>query len=407
MVLSAPKDKLEELLALAAEEDVEATVIGHFGTENRELVLNYHDAEVARLSMDFLHNGIPMPTRKAVVEMQEQGAGADVPRSGHGLETRGTDRLLKTLAHPNIASKHWVIRQYDHEVQGGSVIKPLTGPLQIGPSDAAVVRPKLSSYRGVVIGCGLCPQIADPYEMTLAAIDEAVRNIVAVGADLSRVAILDNFCWPSVDDERTMGTLVRSCEACRDAALAYGIPFISGKDSLHNQFTNQETGEVIRIPRTLLISAIGVIEDVRRCITMDLKQPGNRIATVSAADDMHGRVAMHRALSAAIRNGLIVSCHDSSDGGILTAAAEMCIASGLGLDISFDDEDAAFRESTATYVIEYDLSRHDELAAFLGDKLKDRGVVTAEARLQMTCAGLITEIPVADLTGAWRGTLDW
>src|SRR5207248_3512689 len=155
----------------------------------------------------------------------------------HGRDAHAT--LIQALAHPNIASKHWIIRQYDHEVQGGSVIKPLTGPLQIGPSDAAVVRPKLNSYRGIALGCGLQPQIEDPYEMAIAAIDEAVRNVVAVGADPAKIAILDNFCWPSVDDERTMGDLARTCEACYDAAKAYRIPFISGKDSLHNQFTNQ------------------------------------------------------------------------------------------------------------------------------------------------------------------------
>ena len=145
-----------------------------------------------------------------------------------------------------------------------------------GPSDAAVLRPKLGSQRGVVVACGMAPQIEDAYEMALASIDEAIRNVVAVGGNPDRMAILDNFCWPSVDDELTMGTLVRACEACRDAALAYGIPFISGKDSLHNQFTNQETGEVLRIPRTLLISAMGVIEDVRKCISMDFKLAGCR-----------------------------------------------------------------------------------------------------------------------------------
>jgi phosphoribosylformylglycinamidine synthase II len=409
MVLSAPKEKLEALLALAAEEDVEATVIGHFGAENRELILRYHDAEVARLSVDFLHNGIPMPTRKAVVEIPPTNVATDAPASSHGLETRGTkDRLLKSLAHPNIASKHWIIRQYDHEVQGGSVIKPLTGPLQIGPSDAAVLRPKLGSYRGVVLGCGLSPQISDPYEMTLAAIDEAVRNVVAVGADLSRVAILDNFCWPSVDDEKTMGTLVRACEACRDGAVAYGIPFISGKDSLHNQLTNQETGEVIRIPRTLLISAIGVVDDVRQCITMDLKKPGNRIGIVSAAGaDLAGRVTMHRALSEAIRGGLIASCHDSSDGGIATAAAEMCIASGLGIDIRLQDDAMAFRESWATYIIEFDPMRRDELNAVLGAHLNECGSVSVDPRLGVTVADKNMEVAVADLTRAWRGTLDW
>jgi phosphoribosylformylglycinamidine synthase subunit PurSL len=416
MVLSVPREKLGELLSLAAEEDVEATVIGHFGTEKQELILHFHETEVARLSMEFLHNGIPMPTRKAVVEQpvtlasdRNSAPGVGNVRlrpaaAGGGCATM----LLATLALPNIASKHWVIRQYDHEVQGGSVIKPLTGPLQIGPSDAAVVRPKLGSQRGVVLGCGLSPQISDAYDMTLAAIDEAVRNVVAVGADLSRVAILDNFCWPSVDDEKTMGTLVRSCEACRDAALAYAIPFISGKDSLHNQFTNQETHEVIRIPRTLLISAIGVIDDVRKCITMDLKKPGNHIGVVSAAEaDMSARVALHRALSEAIRRGLITSCHDSSDGGVATAIAEMCIASGLGADIRFDSETAGFKETLATYVIEYESAKANELTTLLGKQFEERGTVVAEARLQINADGNPVKVPIADMTTAWRGTLDW
>ena len=141
------------LLKLAAGEDVEATVIGSFGTSNRELVLNYHGSEVGRMSMHFLHDGIPMPTRKAVV----------VPTPPRRISTAGTGDfkqfLLGHLAHPNVASKHWIIRQYDHEVQGGSVIKPLTGPLQIGPSDASVVRPKLTGHRGIAIGCGLTPGI--------------------------------------------------------------------------------------------------------------------------------------------------------------------------------------------------------------------------------------------------------
>jgi phosphoribosylformylglycinamidine (FGAM) synthase-like enzyme/phosphoribosylformylglycinamidine (FGAM) synthase PurS component len=538
MVLSVPKEKLAELLDHAAAEDVEATVIGHFGTESRQLILRYHDSEVARLSMEFLHDGIPMPTRRAVCVMAIRGTGVppvsaaselakpaathspnnqhgqdahatrgtdvppvsaapelatpaathppsnqhgqdaratrgtDVPpvsaaseyatpattqslSNQHGQDaraTRGTDvppvsaapelatpaathppsnqhgqdaratthspsnqsrragthaTLLKKLAHPNIASKHWIIRQYDHEVQGGSVIKPLTGPRQIGPSDAAVIRPKLDSHRGIAIGCGLCPQIPDPYEMALAAIDEAVRNVIAVGADPDRLAMLDNFCWPSVDDEVTMGTLVRACEACRDAALAYRIPFISGKDSLHNQFTNRETGQVIRIPSTLLISTIGIVEDVRRCITMDLKTPGNHLAIVSpTGNDLPARVALHRAVAAAIANGWIVSCHDSSDGGPAVAAAEMCIASGLGLDLRFDNNDDLFREQPTTYLIEYTPSAAKNLEHLLPNLLP-RGEVRPDLRLRLTIGNQITDIAIDDMTKAWRCTLDW
>src|SRR5687767_2600100 len=307
MVLSVPQEKVQELLDLAAGEDVEATVIGTFGTDSKELVLQYEGQEVGRLSMDFLHHGIPKSRRKAVVVKTSGSSGtggSPVQSSQHGRAAHATgnfkDRLLSLLAHPNVASKHWIIRQYDHEVQGGSVIKPLTGPLQTGPSDAAVIRPKLSSHKGVAIGCGLAPHIADPYEMALAAIDEAIRNVVAVGGDPERTAILDNFCWPSVDDERTMGALVRTCEACYDAAKAYGIPFISGKDSLHNQFTNQETGEVIRIPNTLLISAISIVEDVRKCVTMDLK--GNMtdvllIGPAGSGNRLASQLRVHKAVA--------------------------------------------------------------------------------------------------------------
>ena len=187
MVLSVPFDRIDALLKLASSEDVEATVIGNFGTAEQELILNYCSNEVGRMSMRFLHDGIPMPTRKAVV------LPAPVKRAVKASPGDFRHFLLGHLAHPNVASKHWIIRQYDHEVQGGSVIKPLTGPLQIGPSDAAVVRPKLSSYRGIAIGCGLVPSITDPYDMAIAAIDEAIRNVVCVGADFSRIALLDKF----------------------------------------------------------------------------------------------------------------------------------------------------------------------------------------------------------------------
>ena len=410
MVLSVPNEKLDELLKLSASEDVESTVIGRFGTENQELILNYRGQEVGRISMGFLHHGIPMPTRKAVVtESRRSASGTGAPPMIHGRGAHATvkERLLSLLAHPNVASKHWIIRQYDHEVQGGSVIKPLTGPLQMGPSDAAVLRPKLGSHRGIAIGCGLAPQIEDPYEMALAAIDEAIRNVVAVGADPAKIAILDNFCWPSVDDERTMGTLVRACEACRDAALAYGIPFISGKDSLHNQFTNSETGEVIRIPNTLLISAIGIIEDVRKCVTMDLKAAGNRIALVRpAADGLRGRVAVHGNVCSAIGRGLLQSCHDVSDGGLAIAIAEACIASGLGADVSVASEELAFGEPTGSYLIEFDDSNTADIAAMFDKQMIDLGRVTDEPRLRMAVGGIV-EVPIDELQKAWRGTLDW
>lgn len=417
MVLAVPADKIEELLELSRSENVETTVIGHFGTEHRELILNYKGTEVGRMTMKFIHDGLPMPTRKAIVkDTAVVVAPSPALPIDPGVPIR--DHLLNLLATPNIASKHWIIRQYDHEVQGGSVIKPLTGPRQVGPSDASVIRPKLSSTAGVVLGCGMSPHIEDAYAMSIASIDEAIRNVVAVGADPSKIAILDNFCWPSVDDEHTMGTLVAACEACRAAALAYGVPFISGKDSLHNQFTNQETGQVIRIPRTLLISAIGVVNDVRKCVTMDLKDPREGMLCLISprSTNLPGFASVHRAVAEAIGKGMILSCHDISDGGLLVAAAEMCIASGLGLKLESMSAEELFAEGNARYLVEVHAQGLDALEAMLKRAnvgLTKLGRVTPDATLEVSSLAenrsekIDCRVEIDELTRAWRGTLDW
>jgi phosphoribosylformylglycinamidine synthase II len=430
MVLSVPDDQVQELLALAKSEDVEATVIGTFGAKDAELILHHGKTEVGRLSMHFLHKGIPMPTRRAVVTERQLSPSPGTPGEGRGEGSSSSignpqspirnpqmlkERLLATLAHPNIASKHWIIRQYDHEVQGGSVIKPLIGPEQIGPSDAAVLRPKLNSYKGIALACGLQPHIADPYAMAIAAIDEAIRNVVAVGADPAKTAILDNFCWPSVDDERTMGTLVRACEACRDAALAHGIPFISGKDSLHNQFTNQETGEVLRIPNTLLISAISVLDDVRKCVTMDLKHRTSRVAMVAAKrpTNLANLAATHRLMHKFLAGGQVSACHDISDGGLAVAAAEMAIASGLGLIVGAElfMSESAFNESPGRYLLELpDASHINELTKHFAETADviEVGLTQHFKKLTITTPKeRVMEVSLEELTSAWRGTLDW
>ncbi len=410
MVLAVPQDKVQAVLDLAAGEDVEATVIGHFGTPGAELRLDYAGTEVGRLSMDFLHNGLPKRHMKAVARKRA------VVQNHANHDSRATkERLLSMLGRPNIASKHWIIRQYDHEVQGGSVIKPLTGLRQVGPSDAAVLRPKLDGYKGIAIGCGMAPHVEDPYDMAIASIDEAVRNVVAVGADPGRVAILDNFCWPSVDDEQTTGSLVRACEACYDAAKAYGIPFISGKDSLNNQFTNRETKEVIRIPNTLLISAMGVLEDVRKCVTMDLKRAGSTLGLIrphGSHPGLRGLAAVHRFVAAAIRSGAIVSCHDVSDGGVLVAAAEMCIGSGLGmkLDLSVLGR-GPFDECLGKYLVEFSVTdgRMPRLPSCPeGTEVRVVGVVTGSCDLVAEGRGVeCFRASIDEMTAAWRGTLDW
>ena len=264
----------------------------------------YFDGQsVGELDLRFLNEGLPKQVLKAswrakdVVGDSEARALAYANSPSRESILSANERLLGALSHLNVASKEWVIRQYDHEVQGRSVIKPLVGP-GFGPSDAAVLRPRYDRHRGIAIACGICPDLADvdPYWMAVGAVDEALRNVICVGADPSHTAILDNFCWPKVDTQESLGALVRTCVGARDAGLAYGLPFISGKDSLNNEFTMSEqeakrTGQPrrIAIPGTLLISAVGMVDDVRRCVSMDLKQPDNCLVLASAPVDRVSR----------------------------------------------------------------------------------------------------------------------
>ena len=405
MVLAVPAEKVAAVAAICEGHGVEWCDLGVFGTPERELILRWDDVEVGRIGMAFLHDGVPMPVRKAVWDPSwaAQEAGGEDP----GVEaqpkiadTAGLfDAAAALLSHPNLASKAWIVRQYDHEVQGGSVVKPFVGP-NAGPGDAAIVRPVPTSPKGLAIGNGLATGLArDPYEMGLAAIDECVRNMVCVGADPSQIAILDNFCWPSCDDPRNLGSLVRAAEACLDGGIAYGTPFISGKDSLNNQFTTDE-GQTIRIPPTLLISGMGIVEDESLATTMDAKRPENRLVIIGETTDrlggshfvrVGGEVTSGRdelptvdlergprtakAVHAAIKQGLVRSAHDASEGGLLVAAIEMAFAGGLGVEVQLDmvpvrgdgvsDVARAFAEDPCRYLLEVEESDLEALAASL------------------------------------------
>jgi phosphoribosylformylglycinamidine synthase len=382
------------------------------------------------------------------------GKGVEVSRcqGDEGL-TGGRDiatSLLRLLSHPSIASKHWIIRQYDHEVQGNTVVKPLVGAGGRGPGDAAVIEPVAGTGRGLAIACGLQtgvgdPEVGgDPYLMALAAIDECVRNLVCVGADPERIAILDNFCWPSCAKPENLGLLVRAAEGCYDGAKAYRTPFVSGKDSLNNQlkYRDPTTGEerLIEIPPTLLISGIGIVPEVRRATTMEAKRAGDVLVLVGrTTGEMGGshlqRVSPEswvlgpesgrvprtdlelgpraaRGVAAAIRGGLIAAAHDVSDGGLLTAVAEMLIAAeGLGAELDLaavhgEMLAAAFSESPSRYVMEVAETDLGRLKSALGDvPYAVIGRVTGEARLRWRGGGV--DVPVGDLAAAWLGPLDW
>jgi phosphoribosylformylglycinamidine synthase len=340
-----------------------------------------------------------------------------------------------------VCSKEWIIRQYDHEVQGGSVLKPLVGVQDDGPGDAAVVMPVLGSWAGLAVGCGLNPRYGDldPYAMAAAAVDEAVRNVVSVGADPARVAILDNFCWGNTDRPEVLGSLVRAAEACRDVALAYGTPFISGKDSLNNEYHSGDRHVVI--PPTLLISALGRVPDVRRCVSMDLKAPGNLLFLVGLTKDEMGGSHHHRVrgleggkvprpelalapqvftgLHAAILRGVVRSCHDLSEGGLAVAVAEMAFAGGIGADLThlrsgqaaLADDVLLFSESTTRFIVEVAPGDAAVLRECLGSEvpLVQLGQTCKEPRLRIAGVGgeWVVWAELAQLKEAWQKPLRW
>ncbi|MFH1779391.1 MAG: phosphoribosylformylglycinamidine synthase subunit PurL [Candidatus Omnitrophota bacterium] len=348
MILAVPKNKIKALKEVFNKEDVEATVIGEF-TNNKRLMLRYQGKTVCDLEMEFLHDGLPRIVRKAHWrKLKRKEPYFACPKDL-------TPYLMRILSSWNVCSKEWIVRQYDHEVQGSSVIKPLVGANNDGPSDAAVARPILSSKRGIAISNGINPKYGeiDPYWMAASCIDEALRQIIAVGGNLKEIALLDNFCWGDTNQPKQLGSLVRAAFGCYDVAKDYGAPFISGKDSLHNEYIFGKRR--VSIPATLLISAIGVIDDVTKTVTMDFKEPGNLIYIVGDTyDEMggshyyavlgavgnsvpevnakRGRRLMDK-LSCAIRDSLVKACHDCSEGGIGVAVAEMAFAGDRGAQI--------------------------------------------------------------------------
>ncbi|MEZ6164559.1 MAG: AIR synthase-related protein [Phycisphaerales bacterium] len=425
IVIAVPEKNLPALQQICDEEHVELANLGYFGTDGAQLILNYNNHEVGRLPMHFMHDGIPMSTRTAIWQPK-----ATQPTTPTGTATSANEQVLALLAHPNIASKHWIVRQYDHQVQGNTVIKPLNGPRGIGPSDASVIEPVPGTGQGLAVACGLATGLSDdPYAMTLAAIDECVRNLVCTGTDPDRIAILDNFCWPSCKKPENLGSLVRAAHACYDGAKAYRTPFVSGKDSLNNQFTT-ESGETIEIPPTLLITGMGIVHDLDTCITSDAKSPGNTLVLVGQPQgklsgshahqlgfvqsngmpsvDLHAGPAIARAVYGLIQQGLVRSAHDVSDGGVACAIAEMLIAAstadapiGFSADPSLDWS-IAFDESPSCYVLE--VEEIDAIRAALGDMpLRILGTLNDTGRMHwgQLHAG------VDELTDAWRSPLDW
>ncbi|MBP7937321.1 MAG: phosphoribosylformylglycinamidine synthase [Phycisphaerae bacterium] len=451
MVLSVPPERWETLRDICEAENVEATVIGVFRDDGR-LVIRYEGRVVGELDTTFLHEGLgrlhkeatwSKPAADETARRACAGTAGFVVTDEDAVEasksvwppgSRYRDELLYRLSRPSAASKEWVIRQYDHEVQGASVVKPLVGPGQ-GPSDGSVIRPRLGSARGVALANGIAPVLhgEDPYWMAVAAIDEAIRNIVCVGGDPAHTAILDNFCWGNCEDPRTMGALVRACQGCYDAAITYGTPFISGKDSLNNEFALDpaDGGRLskrmplfnnrIRIPETLLVSALGVIDDVGRCVSMDAKPGSNKTDNAFFFVGLRAKnwpevsvrhaAALHGAVAGLIRVGAVLAVHDCGDDGVMPALAEMALAGQCGVEADFSQVDP-FAAVPCGYVLEVAEADGDQVEALAerleGVSIQAVGRTRPSSRFAAGMPdGSRVDVEVADLAGAWRSSLNW
>lgn len=425
MAMAVPEKNITALKKICAVYDIELTDIGQF-TDNNKLVVRYNQQIVLQLDNEFLYEGMP---KKKLVAKQP------IARAQHAAPVQKKydyeEILLALLSHPNIASKENIIRRYDHEIQAGTVVKPLTGAKNDGPSDACVLKPfGTKGMRGIVLSNGLNPELGkyDSYKMALSVVDEAIRNAVAVGANPDRIAILDNFCWGDPKRPETLGALVEAARGCHDAALHYQTPFISGKDSLNNEYVSNDS-ERHAIPSTLLISAIGIIDDVNTAVTMDFKTAGNIVYLLgetksefagshynlcggdiqnSTVPDLpkHAPV-LYRTLHHAIKNKLIRACHDLSEGGLAVAIAEMCIGGRLGCELDLNRDDvttALFSESNGRLLVEVEPSKAAQFEAAFDKKLMQKiGIVTKKLQLVIKQDNeSIVTLTIEQLVSAWQ-----
>jgi phosphoribosylformylglycinamidine synthase len=439
MILAVPKNNFQKIKEICEIEGTEATIIGEF-TDTKKLEIYYNKELVGELDMDFLHNGNPKKELEAEwIEKKEKTTQPKEPKDYGEI-------LKKLLSMPNISSKEKTVRKYDHEVRGGTVLKPFVGPESDAPSDAAIVRPLLDSWKGVVIANGINPFYTDmdPYWMACSAIDEAIRNAICVGADFEKIALLDNFSWGNPEKKETLGELVRACKGCHDAAIEFNTPFISGKDSLYNEYN--ANGKKISIPGTLLISAIGIIEDSRKKISMPFKKEGNSIyiigETYCELGGSHyfkltgtnaGEVPkvrfgqakkaysmLSKLISSQNTNEKIVTaCHDCSEGGIAIALAEMAFGSGLGAEIDCKKIIAEekiqrpdillFSESNSRIIVEVAKGKEKDFEKALeGTKFSKIGEVKKQKKLIMNFKEKkLIEESLAELKNAWKKTLWW
>ena len=424
MVVAVPPERAEEFHARCDRHRVDYADIGEFTGDGR-LVVRSGGLPVLDLATTFLHDGRPTRSMTAIVPTPAPDW------TSRNVHDPGVT-VLELLAHPNIASKAAIVHRYDHEIGGATLVRPLTGVADVGHADGVVMAHPEDEY-GFAIGIGVNPWygLHDPKAMAEVAIDEAIRNVVAVGADPDLVSLLDNFSWGDPRDPATLGELAAAVDGCCTAAHAFGAPFVSGKDSLNNTYSGRD-GKRHAVPPTLVITAVAHVPDADACVTPELHGVGNVLLLLGetgphfagshldlltgahrtaspeaglAPQFDPGSPARYRGLHRAIRGGLVQSCHDVSEGGLAVALAEMCIASGLGAVVDALPHDdvttALFSESAGRLVVEVAESDVDAVIGLAGGH--PIGKVTAEAVLDIHG---VAAIEVDRLRAAFHGE-DW
>ncbi len=420
MVVAVPPQHLAALRARCERVGVELADLGAF-TGLGQLVVRSAGTVVADIDTTFLHDG--RPQRSMVAAPPTPNRTESVGRTV--ADPAAT--LLRLLAHPNIASKAATIHRYDHEILGATVVRPLVGVAADGPADGVVLADPTAA-EGIAVGIGVNPWygLHDAEAMAYAVVDEAIRNVVAVGADPDRVALLDNFSWGDPRRESTLGELVQAVEGCCGAARMYNAPFVSGKDSLNNEYLGSD-GERHAVPPTLVITAVAHVPDVDHCVTPDLAEAGNALLLVGetgtdfagshldlvlgapkqpgvAPPPVPDAPADYRHLHAAIRAGIVESCHDLSEGGLAVAIAEMCIGGRLGADIEqlpHDDVTTAlFAESSGRLIVEVQPRRVAAFLKVMDGRAQRIGTVTHDASLRFPG---VDPVPLAALVDAFDG----
>ncbi|MGI9644564.1 MAG: AIR synthase-related protein, partial [Ilumatobacteraceae bacterium] len=419
MVVAVPPRNVGALEHRCRRVGVDIADLGEFTGDGR-LVVRASGTVVADLDTAFLHDG--RPQRRMTAEIPEPNRSEPTGRTVDDPAAT----LLDLLRHPNIASKAATIHRYDHEILGSTVVRPLIGAAGDGPADGVVLA-EPDAKEGIAIGIGVNPWygLHDPEAMAHAVVDEAMRNVVAVGADPDNTALLDNFSWGDPRRASTLGELVAAVEGCCAAAYMFGAPFVSGKDSLNNEYVGSD-GQRHAVPPTLVITAVARVPDADRCVTPDLTTPGNALMLLgttasefagSHLDHVAGAPAepgvapapdpdapeRYRNLHAAIRAGLVVSCHDLSDGGLAVTLAEMCIAGRLGATIETlphdDHTTALFAESVGRLVVEVEPGSIPAFMRVMDDHALRIGVVDDSGLLSLPG---VDPILVADLADAFN-----